>query len=124
MVGDQADLRRLVRWALEMLEIPFNLHEAGDGRAGLELAGRVAPDLLLVDGAMPGPPGGPEVCRRVRADPRCAATKTVLLCAGSAAGELQAGLGAGADACLAQPVRPLQLVDVVGQLLGPPAPAG
>ena len=67
MVGDQADLRRLVRWALEMLEIPFNLHEADDGRAGLELAGRVAPDLLLVDGAMPGPPDGPEVCRRVRA---------------------------------------------------------
>jgi two-component system phosphate regulon response regulator PhoB len=123
VVDDQADLRRLVRWSLEMLEIPFTLHEANNGEAGLRMASVVAPDLMLLDVMMPGDLSGLDVCRQMRQDTRLAQTKIVLLSARGQSTDVQAGLDAGADAYVVKPFRPLQLVEAVEKLISPSAPA-
>ena len=43
----------------------FEVHVADNGEAGLEVAARVSPNVVLLDIAMPGIDGF-EVCRRLR----------------------------------------------------------
>jgi two-component system phosphate regulon response regulator PhoB len=73
---DEPELRGLIRMALEVE--PFELFEAADAGAALEVARRERPDLILLDRRMPGG-DGLEVCRALRADPRTAPSKIVLL---------------------------------------------
>lgn len=117
VVDDHADLRQLVRWSLEDLEQPVELHEATNGAAGLQIACAVRPDLALLDVMMPEEPNGLEVCRRIRATPALAQTRIVLLSARGQASDVQAGLAAGANAYIVKPFSPQQLLDTVDQFL-------
>ena len=121
IVEDQADIRKLIRMTLEFED--YEIHEAADGAFGLSMVSAVRPDLVLLDVMMPGALSGLDVCRQVRADTRLAATRVVLLSARGQAGDIQAGLDAGADAYIVKPFRPLQLVEAVEKLLSPSAPA-
>lgn len=57
LVDDQALFRAGVRMLLESQDDLIFSGEAGDGRAGIELAERVRPDVLLMDVRMPGTDG-------------------------------------------------------------------
>jgi two-component system NarL family response regulator len=63
------EAHRMVREALRGLLVAERdfaiVGEAGDGRTALELAARVAPDVLVLDVSLPDLPG-PEVARRLR----------------------------------------------------------
>ncbi len=66
VVDDEPDHLRV---ALEMLRgYGLELVSARDGAAGLLIAARLCPDLILLDIRMPGLDGF-EVCRRLQADP-------------------------------------------------------
>ena len=67
IVEDQADIRDLIRMSLEHGD--FEIHEAEDGDQGLQMAQRLAPDLVLLDVMMPGQLNGLAVCKRLKADP-------------------------------------------------------
>lgn len=119
VIDDQADLRRLVRWALEMLKDPMELHEGSNGAKALEMATRLKPNLILLDVMMPGGIDGLEVCRQVKATPELAHTRVVLLSARGQAQDVKTGLDAGADAYMVKPFSPQRLLDAVEQLLEP-----
>jgi DNA-binding NarL/FixJ family response regulator len=75
IIDDTPDLRELLSFALERYEFDV-VGEAGDGRSGLDLVTELAPDLVLLDLAMPVMDGF-EVLPLVRE--RCPATKIIVL---------------------------------------------
>jgi two-component system, sensor histidine kinase and response regulator len=94
----------------------FQVDEAGSGSAALTLAGQLQPDLLVLDVNLPGV-NGLEVARRLKSDPLTA--RIPILQITSAARDsknLIAGLEAGADAYLTEPVEPEVLVATVRAL--------
>ena len=58
-------MRRVTRSLLQLVGVR-NIHEAGDGRSGLDAICRVAPDVVILDWSMPKM-NGPEFVRMVRA---------------------------------------------------------
>ena len=115
IVEDQSDIRKLIRMTLEFED--YDIHEAVNGVEGLRKAIEIAPDLILLDVMMPGELDGLAVCARVRADPALRQTKVVLLSARSQRQDFEAGTKAGADAYLAKPFSPLQLIESIERLL-------
>jgi two-component system phosphate regulon response regulator PhoB len=115
IVEDQADIRKLIRMTLEFED--YDIHEAVNGVEGLRKAIEITPDLILLDVMMPGELDGLAVCARVRADPALRQTKVVLLSARSQLQDFEAGTRAGADAYLAKPFSPLQLIESIERLL-------
>jgi DNA-binding response OmpR family regulator len=117
VVEDQADIRRLVRWALE--DADYTIHEAANGSLGLQLARTVNPDLVLLDVMMPGGIDGFEVCRQLRQDASFARTRIVMLTAKATAEDREHGHAAGANAFLPKPFSPAKLLALVDALLKP-----
>lgn len=117
VVDDHADLRRLIRWALELLEKPYELVEASSGSTALAKAQELKPDLLLLDVMMPGGVDGLEVCRQIKADRDLSDTYVILLSARGQAQDIQTGLAAGADAYMVKPFSPARLLEVVEGIL-------
>jgi CheY-like chemotaxis protein len=88
---------------------------AADGVAAVALASEIQPSLILLDVNMPGWDGF-EVCRRLRADPRFAATPIVMLTAAAQADDVRRGLEAGATEYLTKPFSPVRLLTLVDDL--------
>jgi two-component system phosphate regulon response regulator PhoB len=115
IIEDQSDIRRLIRWTLEFED--YEIHEAANGPDGLALAKELQPDLVLLDVMMPGGLDGFQVCTQIKADAALANTPVVILTARSQERDRQAGERAGADAFLAKPFSPMQLVETVSSML-------
>jgi two-component system chemotaxis response regulator CheY len=64
IVGDENTMRKVTRSLLQIIGIR-DIHEASDGRRGLEEICRLEPDVVILDWSMPSP-DGPEFVRRVR----------------------------------------------------------
>jgi CheY-like chemotaxis protein len=116
IVDDHADLRKLI--ALTLGSTDYELVEAVDGPSALEEVRRQAPDLILLDLMLPGGIDGIEICRRVRADPRCAQTRVVLLTAADQALQRERAKEVGVDSYLPKPFSPLELRQLVAKVLG------
>jgi CheY-like chemotaxis protein len=114
IVEDHADIRRLIRMTLEFEDC--EIHEAADAAAGLALARRLRPDVVLADVMMPGALDGLELCRAVKTDPALAGVAVVILSARGSSADREAGLKAGANAYLVKPFSPMQLLELLGTL--------
>ncbi len=87
----------------------YDVRQAGGGREALRLAGE-PPDLVVLDVVLPDLDGF-EVCRRLKADPATAGVPVLMVSGAALRGEDKArGLEAGADAYLAKPVEPEELM--------------
>jgi DNA-binding response OmpR family regulator len=113
MIEDHADIRRLIRLTLEIMD--YEITEASDGASGAVLAQSCKPDLVLLDVMMPGALNGLQVCRLLKA--RSPATRVLLLSARGRSEDLETGMQAGADGYLVKPFSPLQLIESVRQQL-------
>ena len=89
---------------------------AASGPEALAQLAAEAPDLVLLDGMMPGM-SGYEVCAEIRADPAHAMLPVVLVTALDPAKERAKGLEAGADDFLSKPVAQAELLARVKSLL-------
>lgn len=115
VVEDQAEIRDLIRFTLEMGG--FEVSEAPDGQAAMAIADQKSFDLVLLDVMMPGGLDGLAVCQRLKADRRHRRTKVVMLSARGQSADLQAGRRAGADRYLTKPFSPRELLSVVSGVL-------
>ena len=118
IADDQANMRQLVRLTLETGR--FEIYEAPDGEAALEVARRELPDLVFLDWTMPGMPGV-DVCRALRDDPRFDGMRIVMLTARSQEGDRETAREMGADDYITKPFSPIQLLEKVRDVLGPEA---
>ena len=91
---------------------------APDGEAALEAAAATPPpDLVILDVMLPKV-NGFDVCRRLRADPRLAGLKILMLTAKGRESEIARGLGLGADDYVTKPFSTREVVMRVRDLLG------
>ena len=106
---------------LRLLEVNFELEGfrvlgAADGAAGVELARKERPDVIISDIMMPKM-SGIELVQAVKADADLAGIPIILLSAKAQSTDLKAGLEAGADDYVTKPFEPLDLIDRVNALL-------
>src|SRR5215210_3559139 len=94
IADDQPNMRQLVRMTLESGH--FEILEARDGDAALQVARAERPDLLFLDWTMPGM-AGVDVCRALRDDPDTADIRIVMLTARSQDSDRAHAEEAGAD---------------------------
>jgi DNA-binding response OmpR family regulator len=95
----------------------YEVEVAGDGQAALDAVAARAPDLVILDVMLPRMSGF-DVCRRLRADPRAAGVRILMLTAKGRDAEMEKGLGLGADAYVTKPFSTRDLVARVRALLG------
>jgi two-component system, OmpR family, response regulator MprA len=105
VADDDPPLRRMLERTLAAEG--FEVTVAGDGGAALVEAERAAPDVIVLDVAMPGL-DGLAVCRRLRG--KGLPTPILMLTARDAVPERVAGLEAGADDYLVKPFAVEELV--------------
>lgn len=114
MVEDEKNLAGLIRKYLE--REGFEVHEAFDGPAALEVARRVNPDVVVLDWMLPRM-DGMEVLRELR---RFSEAYVVMLTARSEEVDKIVMLSAGADDYLTKPFSPGELVARVRAMLRRP----
>jgi len=112
VVDDDAPIRRMLDRTLRAEG--YDVAAAADGGAALAAMERVAPDLVVLDVAMPGL-DGLAVCRRLRG--KGLALPILLLTAREAVDDRVAGLDAGADDYLVKPFAAEELLARVRALL-------
>jgi twitching motility two-component system response regulator PilH len=89
---------------------------AGDGVEALEKIQGQRPDLVVLDIVMPRM-NGYEVCRRLKADPKTQNVPVVMCSSKGEEFDRYWGMKQGADAYIAKPFQPTELVGTVKQLL-------
>ncbi len=114
IADDDEGIRALIETTLESPDCRVLLAE--DGEAALALARRELPDLVILDWMMPKLTG-PEIAERLPCDPLTAGIPIVLLTGMSREENRQRGLATGALAYLIKPFSPLQLLQIVQQVL-------
>jgi two-component system, OmpR family, response regulator MprA len=105
VVDDDHSLRRMLERTL--VAEGFGVHAVPDGGAALAAIERAAPDLVVLDVAMPGM-DGIAVCRRLRE--KGFAQPVLMLTARDSVADRVAGLEGGADDYLVKPFAPEELV--------------
>jgi two-component system sensor histidine kinase/response regulator len=81
----------------------YHVLEASSGPAGLEIARRQMPDVILSDVHMPGG-GGQDLLREIRNDPELSSRQVVLMTGSAGSVTLRKGMELGADDFLLKPV--------------------
>jgi len=115
VVDDDEVIRRLI--AANLTLEGFDVATAVDGRDCLEKVSAVAPDVITLDAMMPRLDGW-ETVRRLRKCPDTAHIKMVLITARDQAANPAQHRHARADAYLAKPFDPAEMIRVVRELAG------
>ena len=106
LVDDEPDLRQLVTFNLR--EAGFEVDAVGSGQAGLALAAKIRPAVIVLDLMLPDV-SGMEVCRTLRADPLLADTAVLMLTARGDEYDRVLGFEVGADDYVVKPFRAPEL---------------
>jgi two-component system, cell cycle response regulator DivK len=115
VVEDQEDNRRIIRDLLT--SAGFELIEAVDGEAGVRLAEAERPDLILMDIQLPVLDGH-EATRQIKQNPGLRHIPIIVVTSYALSGDDAKAMAAGADAYVAKPFSPRQLLAAIRQLLG------
>ena len=119
VVEDSPTVTSVVKYFLELEG--FEVFLAGDGLAGLEMARREHPDLIVSDVNMPEM-GGLAMVQALRLDPRMSDVRILMLTSESSVECETEVLSAGADDYILKPVEPRRLAARVKALLARPRP--
>ena len=107
LVDDEPDLRQLVTFNLR--EAGFEVDAVGSGQAGLALAAKIRPAVIVLDLMLPDV-SGMEVCRALRADPVLAEVAVLMLTARGDEYDRVLGFEVGADDYVVKPFSVRELV--------------
>lgn len=119
LIEDNAENRYLVTFLLE--QRGHEVVSAESGPEGLELAARLAPDLILLDIQLPGMDGY-DVARALRRNAALRETPIIAVTSYAMAGDREKALAAGCDGYIEKPIDSETFVAEISAYL--PAPAG
>lgn len=115
-VDDEPNILLSIEFILDMEG--YEVHTARDGDEALEVAGRVRPDLILLDINMPRKDGY-EVCRILRGREDMAGVKVIMLTAKGQTLERKKGLEVGADEYVTKPFSADELLSAIKSCIEP-----
>ena len=118
-VEDNEYNRKIVRQLLARTS--YRLIEAVDGEAGVEVARRELPDLILMDVQLPKM-SGLEATRLLRGDPGTGHIPILVITSFALSGDRERAAEAGATGYLAKPYSPRELLARVREILPEAAP--
>jgi two-component system, OmpR family, phosphate regulon response regulator PhoB len=107
LIDDEPDLRQLVTFNLR--DAGFEVDAVGSGQAGLALAARIRPSVVVLDLMLPDI-SGVEVCRSLRADALLADVAVLMLTARGDEFDRVLGFEVGADDYVVKPFSVRELV--------------
>jgi DNA-binding NarL/FixJ family response regulator len=110
VIEDEPEMRRNLTTILRLEG--FHPLAAENGRAGVDMALREQPDLVLCDVMMPGVDGYAALSA-LRADKRTAALPFIFLTAKGEKPDIRAGMNLGADDYLTKPVAKADLLEAI-----------
>ncbi len=114
VVDDDLNIQRVLVFTLK--QEGFEVHVASDGQAGVEMAASIAPDLILMDVAMPKLDGY-AATQQIRAAEQGRRVPIIMLTAEADVEQRVRGLRAGADDDIVKPFHPLELIARIKALL-------
>lgn len=114
VVDDEPDIRKLLIFHLN--KAGFEPHAVGTGREALEGVAELVPAVVVLDLMLPDIPG-PEVCRRLRADPANDGLGILMLTARGDEYDRVLGFEVGTDDYVVKPFSPRELVHRVRALV-------
>jgi two-component system, cell cycle response regulator DivK len=120
LIEDNEQNRYLATFLLE--QRGHEVHHAGTGPRGLELAAELRPDLILLDIQLPGMDGH-AVARALKSDPELRTIPIVAVTSYAMVGDREKCLEAGAEGYLEKPISPETFVTEVERFLRPPQEA-
>jgi len=100
VIEDERDLQTVLAYNLK--QEGYLVFQALQGRAGLDIAIKENPDLILLDLMLPDMPGT-EICKTLRADPRTKSTRIIMLTAKGEDIDRVLGFELGADDYIVKP---------------------
>lgn len=115
-VDDEEDIRTILGLALS-LEPSFQVEIVESGTMLLDRVRNDRPDVIVLDGMMPGLDGY-ETCQQLKADPATSAIPVVFLTAKTQRDDIARALSLGAVACLTKPFDPLTIAGELRSALG------
>lgn len=114
VVDDSAMIRLILRQHLS--ESGFEVVEASDGIEAIAHIQTHRPDLVITDIVMPRM-NGYELCRWIKSDPQTKSIPVMVCTTKNEDFDRYWGLKQGADAYIAKPYRPLEMMNAVRYLL-------
>ena len=102
---------------VQLLEDDYQVLTAADGQAGIELAERERPDLILMDLSLPVIDGW-EATRRLKANDRLKQIPVIALTAHAMVGDEEKARAAGCDDYLTKPLDEDRLFERLNHFLG------
>ena len=102
---------------VQLLEDDYEILTAADGAAGIELAAREHPDLILMDLSLPVIDGW-EATRRIKADEALQSIPVIALTAHAMRGDAEKARECGCDDYLSKPLDEDLLFEKLMQFLG------
>ena len=114
LIEDTEDNRQIVRDLLA--SAGYDLIEAADGAAGVAMAAKHRPDLILMDIQLPVMDGY-EAARRIKADAQIKHIPIIAVTSYALSGDEAKAFAAGCDAYVAKPFSPRQLLAKIRELL-------
>lgn len=114
VVDDDPNVFELVQLYVEADNV--EVLQALDAYAGLDLAMRQRPDVIVLDVMMPGM-DGLEMCRALRDTSTVAKTPVIILSAKVKPEDIQAGYRAGADEYVTKPFEPEELAQRIQEIM-------
>ncbi len=116
LIEDNEQNRYLVTFLLEKHD--YDVAVAADGPAGIALAAKLQPAVILLDIQLPGMDGY-AVARALRENPSLASTPIVAVTSFAMLGDREKALAAGCDGYLEKPINPDTFVSQVESYLQP-----
>ena len=114
VVDDHSDIRLLLSITLGK---SYEVLEAEDGLAALEVIKRQHPAVVLLDIMMPGELDGLQVLDAIKSNPATKDTLVAMVTARGQAADYAIGRQRGADAYFIKPFSPLQVVNWIRESL-------
>lgn len=114
IIDDEINLVELAKVNLEARG--FNVITAVDGEEGLEKVYTEIPDLIILDGWLPGIDGW-QICREIKNDPRTKNIPVIFLTAATQKDDIKKANESGCGLFLAKPLDPLKLVEISEKII-------
>jgi twitching motility two-component system response regulator PilH len=114
VVEDSAPQREMISELLQKSGLTVDI--ANDGVEALERMQTLQPDIVVLDIVMPRM-NGYELCRQIKSDPLTQGVPVVICSAKGEDFDRYWGMKQGADAYIAKPFQPKELIGTVKQLL-------